>query len=76
LNYIKFNDILLSIKGKKYFMTMIKKSLEWLNPLDLNAKEVERFQRSLEKPISREDLQRQKNIFRVAQRIKRNERND
>lgn len=47
-------------------MDTAKKSLEWLRPMELSSQDVEKFNKSIKKPVSAATLKKQKNIFSVA----------
>lgn len=47
-----------------------KKSLEWLKPLELTAKEAKVFRDAVAKEPSEEVLEKQVKLFEVAKRLK------
>ena len=50
-------------------MNTTKKSLEWLKPLELNSDDAKKFSKAIKKPISKANLVKQKNIFKVAKHL-------
>ena len=50
-------------------MGTIKKSLEWLNPIEFNDKDAEKFLKSIKKPVSKANLDKQENLFKVARNL-------
>ena len=50
-------------------MNTIKKSLEWLKPLELQPKDAQKFHKSTKKPVSQANLKKQESIFKVAKKL-------
>jgi hypothetical protein len=51
-------------------MNNVKKSMEWLQPIELSTVEAQQFHAIVAKPVSSSALESQRRLFQVAKKLK------